>query len=95
MSLVYRFERADFEAGDLYFCVNFGVCDPFTVRGLPQGYYGLAATLYRAVTGRPVGGTGQPRRLLDPIRDEVCCGSYSEGRCPVWAQRAALRNASR
>ena len=52
ISATYRFERADFEAGDLYFCVNFGVCDPFTVSALRQPHklspLGLSARLERA-----------------------------------------------
>lgn len=36
VSLAYRFERADIEAGDLYFCINFGVCDVPTVHALDQ-----------------------------------------------------------
>lgn len=52
ISLVYRFERADFEAGDLYFCVNFGVCDPATVAALRTPHrlspIGLSARIERA-----------------------------------------------
>jgi outer membrane protein insertion porin family len=33
-SLIYRFESTGVEAGDLYFCVNFGVCDPGTITAL-------------------------------------------------------------
>ena len=34
VSLAYRFELTGIEAGDLYFCVNYGVCDPQTVAAL-------------------------------------------------------------
>ena len=34
VSLAYRFEFTGIEAGDLYFCVNYGVCDPQTVAAL-------------------------------------------------------------
>jgi outer membrane protein assembly factor BamA len=34
LSAVYRFEIARVEAGDVYFCVNYGVCDNFTIEAL-------------------------------------------------------------
>jgi outer membrane protein assembly factor BamA len=34
VSLAYRFELTGIVAGDLYFCVNYGVCDPQTVNAL-------------------------------------------------------------
>ena len=34
VSLAYRFELTGVLAGDLYFCVNYGVCDPQTVAAL-------------------------------------------------------------
>ncbi len=34
VSLSYRFEQSRVEAGTLYFCVNFGVCDPPTINAL-------------------------------------------------------------
>ncbi|HJU89548.1 MAG TPA: BamA/TamA family outer membrane protein [Gemmatimonadaceae bacterium] len=33
-SLSYRFELTEVEAGDLYFCINYGVCEPPTIRAL-------------------------------------------------------------
>jgi outer membrane protein assembly factor BamA len=52
ISVTYRFERAHFEAGDLYFCVNFGVCDPATVGALRKPHrlapLGLTARIERA-----------------------------------------------
>ena len=60
ISVTYRFERADFEAGDLYFCVSFGVCDPFTVAALRQPHrlspLGLSARVERAAD--PLAPTG-------------------------------------
>ena len=34
VSLVYRFELTGITAGDVYFCVNYGVCDPQTIVAL-------------------------------------------------------------
>ncbi|HJR43326.1 MAG TPA: BamA/TamA family outer membrane protein [Gemmatimonadaceae bacterium] len=34
VSLNYRFEQTEVQAGDLYFCVNYGVCEPPTIRAL-------------------------------------------------------------
>jgi len=34
VSLNYRYERNRVEAGDVYFCVNYGVCDTLTIRTL-------------------------------------------------------------
>lgn len=34
LSLIYRFEVARVEAGDVYFCVNYGVCDNATIGAL-------------------------------------------------------------
>jgi outer membrane protein insertion porin family/translocation and assembly module TamA len=34
ISLNYRFEQTEVQAGDLYFCVNYGVCEPPTIRAL-------------------------------------------------------------
>lgn len=34
VSLTYQFEKTRIEAGDVYFCVSFGVCDPATIGGL-------------------------------------------------------------
>ncbi|MBK5187884.1 MAG: BamA/TamA family outer membrane protein [Gemmatimonadaceae bacterium] len=31
LSLVYRYEETQVEAGDVYFCVNYGVCEPGTI----------------------------------------------------------------
>lgn len=55
-SVVYRFERADFEAGELYFCVNFGVCDPSTVAALrrPHRLSPLGMTARLDLTDDPI-----------------------------------------
>jgi len=34
LSATYRYEITSVEAGDVYFCVNFGVCDAFTIQAL-------------------------------------------------------------
>jgi translocation and assembly module TamA len=34
VSLNYRFEVTKVEAGDVYYCINFGVCDPSTISAL-------------------------------------------------------------
>lgn len=34
LSLNYRFEETNIEAGDVYFCINYGVCDAATLGGL-------------------------------------------------------------
>ena len=36
VSLAYRFELTGIEAGDVYFCVNYGVCDPQTIGALRE-----------------------------------------------------------
>lgn len=36
ISLTYQFEETRVEAGDVYFCVSFGVCDPSTIASLGQ-----------------------------------------------------------
>lgn len=36
VSLAYRFELTGIIAGDLYFCVNYGVCDPQTIAALRE-----------------------------------------------------------
>jgi outer membrane protein insertion porin family len=45
-SLTYRFESTSVEAGDVYFCVNFGICDPPTIGALraPHNLSPLAAS---------------------------------------------------
>jgi outer membrane protein insertion porin family/translocation and assembly module TamA len=36
LSASYRFEVARVEAADVYFCVNFGICDPATINAVSQ-----------------------------------------------------------
>ena len=36
LSFTYRYERTSVEAGELYFCVNFGYCRPPTIQALQQ-----------------------------------------------------------
>jgi outer membrane protein insertion porin family/translocation and assembly module TamA len=55
-SLGYRFEVTRVEAGDVYFCVNFGVCDSLNIRAL-RGRQRLS----------PLGLTAQIDRTDDPF----------------------------
>ncbi|MGK2933708.1 MAG: BamA/OMP85 family outer membrane protein [Gemmatimonadaceae bacterium] len=56
VSLNYRFEVTTVEAGDVYFCVNFGVCDPPTLDAL-RGYQRIS----------PLTLTGNIDRTNDPF----------------------------
>jgi outer membrane protein insertion porin family/translocation and assembly module TamA len=38
LSLTYRYEQTHIDASDVYFCVNFGVCDPNTVNTLERSH---------------------------------------------------------
>ncbi len=51
VSATYRFEVSRVEAGDIYFCVNFGVCDVSTVRAL-QGQQRLSPLALTASVNR-------------------------------------------
>lgn len=55
LSLTYRFEVTRTDAGDVYFCVNYGVCDPTTLRALRanQRLSPLALTLTLDKTDNP------------------------------------------
>ncbi len=55
LSAVYRFEVSGVEAGDVYFCVNFGVCDGLTISALRDGQRvsPLAATISYNRTNAP------------------------------------------
>lgn len=57
LSLVYRYELNTVLAGDVYFCVNYGVCDQPTVRAL-QGRQSLS----------PLGISGFVERVDDALR---------------------------
>jgi outer membrane protein assembly factor BamA len=59
-SLNYRFEVTRVEAGDAYFCVNFGVCDTTTI-GTLRGHQRLSPALLRVQVDR----TNEP---LSPTR---------------------------
>ena len=50
-SLTYRFEETRVEAGDIYFCVNYGVCDTTTVRTL-RGHQSLSPLTLSAFIDR-------------------------------------------
>ncbi len=55
LSAIYRFEISRVEAGDVYFCVNFGVCDGLTISALRGGQRlsPLATTLLYDRTNAP------------------------------------------
>jgi outer membrane protein insertion porin family/translocation and assembly module TamA len=55
LSAIYRYEVSRVEAGDVYFCVNFGVCDDFTISALRgrQRLSPLATTVTRTTTDQP------------------------------------------
>lgn len=57
LSLVYRYEQNTVLAGDVYFCVNYGVCDRPTVQAL-QGRQSLS----------PLGVSGFVERVDDALR---------------------------
>ncbi len=56
LSGVYRFEQTTVEAGDVYYCVNFGVCRRSTIEALRQGQ-----------RLSPLGLIGQVNRTDDPL----------------------------
>jgi translocation and assembly module TamA len=45
ISLGYRYERVEVQAGEVYFCANFGVCDPFTIGALKTAHHMSPASL--------------------------------------------------
>lgn len=50
-SLTYQYEVTRVEAGDIYFCVNYGVCDTTTIRTL-RGHQNLSPLLLTAFIDR-------------------------------------------
>lgn len=63
----YRFEVTSVEAGDVYFCVNYGVCDRTTLEALRghQRLSPLALTASMDRTDNPLGPTRGSRAQLD------------------------------
>ena len=59
-SLTYRYELNRVEAGDVYFCINFGVCDTLAIQGL-RSHSRLAPVMLTALIDR----SDDP---LDPTR---------------------------
>ncbi|HEX5437093.1 MAG TPA: BamA/TamA family outer membrane protein [Gemmatimonadaceae bacterium] len=51
VSIVYRYERTEVQAGDVYFCVNFGVCETPTITAL-RGRRTLSPIVIGAVVDR-------------------------------------------
>jgi outer membrane protein insertion porin family len=66
-SLSYRFEVTSVEAGDLYFCVNHGICDPRTISVLrgEQRLAPLGASFTSDRTDDPLSPTRGLRTRLD------------------------------
>jgi outer membrane protein insertion porin family/translocation and assembly module TamA len=50
-SLTYQYEVTRVEAGDIYFCVNYGVCDTTTIRTL-RGHQNLSPLIFSAFVDR-------------------------------------------
>jgi outer membrane protein assembly factor BamA len=50
-SLTYQYEVTRVEAGDVYFCVNYGVCDTTTIRTL-RGHQNLSPLIFSAFVDR-------------------------------------------
>jgi len=66
-TISYRYERTAVDGGDLYFCVNYGICDPPTVGALRQDN-ALAPLRFAAFTNRsddPLAPTSGYRARLD------------------------------
>ena len=67
VSLVYRYEQAEVEAGDIYFCVNYGVCEAPTIIAL-RGRHALSPLTLGVVIDRvadPLNPTSGYRAELD------------------------------
>jgi outer membrane protein assembly factor BamA len=69
VSLVYRFELNRVQAGDVYFCVNFGVCDQPTIAAVSRARR-LAPLAITASTGRVDNPLGPRRGLLGRVEIE-------------------------
>lgn len=50
-SLTYRFEETRTEAGGVYFCINFGICEPRTITAL-QRFHRLSPLTFRLMAQR-------------------------------------------
>jgi outer membrane protein insertion porin family/translocation and assembly module TamA len=59
ISLNYRFELTEVTAGDLYFCVNYGVCEPTTITALQrrQSLSPVSLSAFRDRTNDPLNAT--------------------------------------
>lgn len=66
-SLAYRYELTRVEAGDVYFCVNFGVCDPLNIGALRsrQSLSPISLSAQVDRTNDPMSPSGGTRARLD------------------------------
>jgi outer membrane protein assembly factor BamA len=69
VSLAYRFELTGIRAGDVYFCVNYGVCDPQTVAALRERQR-IAPLVLRADLNRQNDPLEPTRGYISQIRFE-------------------------
>jgi outer membrane protein assembly factor BamA len=67
VSATYRFERASVEAGDLYFCVNYVICDLPTIEAVrgPHRLSPLGVSFHMDRSNDPMGPTSGYRTRLD------------------------------
>ncbi len=67
VSATYRFERASVEAGDLYFCVNYVICDLATIEAVrgPHRLSPLGLSFHVDRSNNPMGATAGYRTRLD------------------------------
>jgi outer membrane protein insertion porin family/translocation and assembly module TamA len=66
-SVAYRYELTKVEAGDVYFCVNFGVCDVVNIAALrkAQSLSPVTASIQRNTTDDPFSPASGTRAALD------------------------------
>jgi outer membrane protein insertion porin family len=66
-TLSYRYEQTGVEAGDLYFCVNFGICEIPTVRALRERHTlsPFAVSFFSDRANHPLAATSGYRTRLD------------------------------
>jgi outer membrane protein assembly factor BamA len=66
-TLAYRFEMTAVDAGDLYFCVNYGICEPGTIETLQTRHNlaPLSASFFHDRANDPIAATQGTRLRLD------------------------------
>jgi outer membrane protein assembly factor BamA len=67
ISATYRFERARVEAGDLYFCVNYVICDPATIEAVrrPHRLSPLGISFHNDRSNHPLAPSAGHRTRLE------------------------------